>query len=212
MSDALARNRVFVGGISWKADESSLANYFSSYGAVTECKIIMDRNTGKSKGYGFVTFQEADTAERVKQTANFFFLGKNMNVGDAVRKTNETGNGGGVGRGDRNQQGGYQYNQYYNQNYYQQPQGEFQYYQYQPNGMYYPQQPYPYPPYQPQVAYINGGAIPYQFMQDYQQGHPGYAQPGHDAQESSQSEGSNIQPQQQQQQPPASQPAIDQSA
>lgn len=206
MSDALARNRVFVGGISWKADESSLANYFSAYGAVTECKIIMDRNTGKSKGYGFVTFQEADTAERVKQTANFFFLGKNMNVGDAVRKTTDVGAGnGGGGRGDRGNQQGYQYNQYYAQNYYQPPQGEFQYYQYQPNGMYYPQQPYPYP--YPSVGYVNSGAIPYQ---DYQ-GHPGYAQPGHDAQEQSQPEGSNVPPPQQQQQP-ASQPAIDQSA
>jgi RNA recognition motif-containing protein len=63
-----------------QADETSLANFFSSFGPVTECKIIMDRNTGKSKGYGFVTFQEADTAERVKQTANFFFLGKNVCV------------------------------------------------------------------------------------------------------------------------------------
>lgn len=38
----------------------------------------MDKATGKSKGYGFVTFKDADAAEFVKQTANFNFLGKNV--------------------------------------------------------------------------------------------------------------------------------------
>jgi len=80
-------NRVFVGGISWKADETSLANFFSAYGTVIECKIIMDKATGKSKGYGFVTFQDAESANNVKQSSNLYFHGKMMNVGDAVRKS-----------------------------------------------------------------------------------------------------------------------------
>jgi len=84
-------NRVFVGGISWKADESSLANFFSAYGTVVECKIIMDKVTGKSKGYGFVTFQDAESANNVKQSTNLYFLGKTMNVGDAVRKNDALG-------------------------------------------------------------------------------------------------------------------------
>eukprot|EP01112_Ceratiomyxa_fruticulosa_P011775 TRINITY_DN3229_c0_g1_i1.p1 TRINITY_DN3229_c0_g1~~TRINITY_DN3229_c0_g1_i1.p1 ORF type:complete len:230 (+),score=58.83 TRINITY_DN3229_c0_g1_i1:222-911(+) len=87
MGDPLASNKVFVGGISWKADEVSLASYFSNqFGPVLECKIIMDRLTGKSKGYGFVTFQNEDSAKKVKEAANIFFLGKTMNVGDAVRR------------------------------------------------------------------------------------------------------------------------------
>lgn len=65
--DISSANRVFVGGISWKvfykvsdvsaaktlfkADESSLADFFATYGAVLECKIIMDKVTGKSKGF-----------------------------------------------------------------------------------------------------------------------------------------------------------------
>lgn len=61
-----------------QADEIQLENFFSNHGQVLECKIIMDKVTGKSKGYGFVTFQDADAAERVKQTANFQFLGKNV--------------------------------------------------------------------------------------------------------------------------------------
>eukprot|EP01114_Cavostelium_apophysatum_P009813 TRINITY_DN23097_c0_g1_i2.p1 TRINITY_DN23097_c0_g1~~TRINITY_DN23097_c0_g1_i2.p1 ORF type:complete len:177 (-),score=27.40 TRINITY_DN23097_c0_g1_i2:91-621(-) len=78
--------RIFVGGISWKADEQSLTKFFSTFGKVNECKIVMDKNTKKSKGYGFVTFEDPASAEKVKQSNNLYFLGKMMNVGDAVRK------------------------------------------------------------------------------------------------------------------------------
>eukprot|EP01089_Gocevia_fonbrunei_P019212 TRINITY_DN672_c0_g1_i2.p1 TRINITY_DN672_c0_g1~~TRINITY_DN672_c0_g1_i2.p1 ORF type:complete len:245 (-),score=54.92 TRINITY_DN672_c0_g1_i2:231-965(-) len=84
--DGLTHNRVFVGGISWKADETSLKNYFETFGPVIECKIIMDRVTGCSKGYGFVTFADAETSATVKKQSNLYFLGKMMNVGDAYRK------------------------------------------------------------------------------------------------------------------------------
>jgi len=86
-SEKYQDNRVFVGGISWKADEQSLANFFSTYGPIVDCKIIMDKSTGKSKGYGFVTFEDKETAERVKREGNIYFQGKMMNVGEAVRKT-----------------------------------------------------------------------------------------------------------------------------
>jgi len=78
--------RLFVGGISWKADEASLSNFFSSFGKVTECRIIMDKVTGKSKGYAFVSFENPQDAEKVKQSNNLYFLGKMMNVGDAHRR------------------------------------------------------------------------------------------------------------------------------
>jgi len=78
--------RVFVGGISWKADEKSLTDFFTSFGKVSSCKIIMDKITGKSKGYGFITFENEESANLVKQAQKIFFLGKTMNVGDAMRK------------------------------------------------------------------------------------------------------------------------------
>jgi len=87
-------NRIFVGGISWKADEQSLANFFSSYGKVIECRIIMDKVTKKSKGYGFVTFEDSESADKVKNSANLYFLGKMMNVGDAMRKGEGSTSGG----------------------------------------------------------------------------------------------------------------------
>mmetsp|Transcript_11699 Transcript_11699/g.14562 ORF Transcript_11699/g.14562 Transcript_11699/m.14562 type:complete len:204 (-) Transcript_11699:151-762(-) len=86
MSDRTKSCTVFVGGISWKADEDSLKEFFSTYGHVIECKIIVDRDTNKSKGYGFVTFKDAETAEIVKKATDLNFLGKSMNVSNAYRK------------------------------------------------------------------------------------------------------------------------------
>lgn len=84
----LRENSVFVGGISRKVDEACLRNFFSTFGVVTDCKIIMDRQTGKSKGYGFVSFQDRQSAESVKAAPDedLFLLGKCMNTGDAYRK------------------------------------------------------------------------------------------------------------------------------
>jgi len=80
------KNTVFVGGISWKADEEGLRKYFEAFGTVLECKIIFDRATNKSKGYGFLTFATPEDAQRVKEAKDLSFLGKTMNVGEAYHK------------------------------------------------------------------------------------------------------------------------------
>eukprot|EP01118_Nematostelium_gracile_P019695 TRINITY_DN9229_c0_g1_i2.p1 TRINITY_DN9229_c0_g1~~TRINITY_DN9229_c0_g1_i2.p1 ORF type:complete len:211 (+),score=43.88 TRINITY_DN9229_c0_g1_i2:127-759(+) len=146
-------NRVFVGGISWKADESSLANFFSAYGKVVECKIIMDKVTGKSKGYGFVTFEDPQSATIVKQTSNLHFLGKMMNVGDAVRKNDFQST-----ESNRNAQNVQPYQMQYGYN-----QGPAQFY---PSANYYPQQGYGYVPlsyaqyYEPMYVAAQGQSYP----------------------------------------------------
>lgn len=89
--DLFAKFRIFVGGISWKATEHDLAQLFQQFGTVVESKIIYDKVTRKSKGYGFVTFdneQSADNAIQAKQ-ANpmaIALFGKAMDVGPAVRR------------------------------------------------------------------------------------------------------------------------------
>jgi len=155
MTDSEA-GRIFVGGISWKADEESLANFFSSFGKIIECRIIMDKNTKKSKGYGFITFEDPEAAEKVKLSNNLYFLGKMMNVGDAVRKeptsTNATP-GRPQTRGEYS--GGYE--NATNAGYLGQ-RGE--YYQ---QGQYYPQQ---------SQFYSYQGGYPSQYQAMYQQGTP----------------------------------------
>ncbi|MCA9544251.1 MAG: RNA-binding protein, partial [Myxococcales bacterium] len=47
-------NKLFVGGLAWATDDNSLRNAFESFGEVTEAKVILDRETGRSRGFGFV--------------------------------------------------------------------------------------------------------------------------------------------------------------
>lgn len=56
-------NKLFVGGISWDTTEDGLREFFEQVGEVIEVKIIMDRETGRSKGFGFVTMATPELAQ-----------------------------------------------------------------------------------------------------------------------------------------------------
>ncbi|GAA6225155.1 protein boule-like [Lates japonicus] len=79
-------NRIFVGGIDYKVNESDLRHFFSQHGTVKEVKIVIDRS-GMSKGYGFVTFENEEDALKVLHDANgICFKDKKLSIGQAVRK------------------------------------------------------------------------------------------------------------------------------
>ncbi|NXK91335.1 BOLL protein, partial [Formicarius rufipectus] len=79
-------NRVFVGGIDFKTNESDLKKFFAQYGSVREVKIINDR-AGVSKGYGFVTFETQEEAQKILQDAKKLnYKDKKLNIGPAIRK------------------------------------------------------------------------------------------------------------------------------
>ncbi|RIB29066.1 hypothetical protein C2G38_1950864, partial [Gigaspora rosea] len=54
--------RVFVGDLSWKLSDKELRAEFKHFGTVNEALVIRDKNTGRSKGYGFVSFEEPHAA------------------------------------------------------------------------------------------------------------------------------------------------------
>lgn len=57
--------KIFVGGLSWGISEDDLREAFQEFGEIEYCRLVTDRDTGKSKGFGFVTFvndADADTA------------------------------------------------------------------------------------------------------------------------------------------------------
>ena len=56
--------KLFVGSLSWNTTSAELQNAFAVCGEVVEAKVISDRDTGRSRGFGFVTFQDADSATR----------------------------------------------------------------------------------------------------------------------------------------------------
>lgn len=58
------KNKIFIGGLPWSVTSDTLREMFSQYGEITEAIVISDRDTGRSKGFGFVTFTNAEDAQK----------------------------------------------------------------------------------------------------------------------------------------------------
>ncbi|KAH1148458.1 hypothetical protein GYH30_043194 [Glycine max] len=56
--------KVFVGGLAWETQKETMKKYFEQFGEILEAVVITDKATGRSKGYGFVTFREPEAAMR----------------------------------------------------------------------------------------------------------------------------------------------------
>ena len=82
--------KLFVGGLNWNTTEAALLAGFEEYGTVIEAKIITDRDSGKSRGFGFVTFEDMSDAISAKESLDGKdFDGRPINVKDAVDKRRE---------------------------------------------------------------------------------------------------------------------------
>ena len=89
-------NKLFVGGLSFNTTENDVQDAFAAHGTVTEVSIIMDRMTGKSKGFGFVTMSTAEEAEKAIQAMNGKEVdGRNLSVSIARPREERPGGGGG---------------------------------------------------------------------------------------------------------------------
>jgi len=87
--------KLFIGGLSWSTDDDSLRTAFEAYGEVVDAKVVMDRDTGKSRGFGFVTFASADEASAAKSNLNQIELdGREIRVDDASDRDSGGGRGG----------------------------------------------------------------------------------------------------------------------
>ena len=63
-------NKIFVGGLSWGTDSDGLRDACVEYGDVKEARVITDRETGRSRGFGFVTFDSAEGATKAIEGLN----------------------------------------------------------------------------------------------------------------------------------------------
>jgi len=101
-------NRIFAGGLPWEADQNDLQTTFSHFGPVKEAKVIMDKDTGKSRGFGFVTFAtEAEAAAAVQAgSVEMDVGGRSRTV--RIQEANEQPprSGGGPPRDGRSNSGG----------------------------------------------------------------------------------------------------------
>ena len=94
-------NKLFVGSLSWNTDDYGLQTAFERFGKVTDAKVISDRDTGRSRGFGFVTFADPADAQRAMQEMNGAELdGRTLNV-DIAQERRRGGGGGGGGGGGR---------------------------------------------------------------------------------------------------------------
>ncbi|KAL5777227.1 hypothetical protein ACOSP7_010153 [Xanthoceras sorbifolium] len=71
--------KVFVGGLAWETPTEEMRKYFQQFGDILEAVIITDKNTGKSKGYGFVTFRAPESARRACENPNPMIDGRKAN-------------------------------------------------------------------------------------------------------------------------------------
>lgn len=91
---------IYVGNLSFDASESDLREAFESFGEITEVRMIMDKFSGKSKGFGFIEMPSKENAEKAIEELNGKeLLGRPMNVNEAKPKTDRGGRGGGGGGG-----------------------------------------------------------------------------------------------------------------
>jgi len=62
--------RLFVGGLPWAVNDQKLEEVFSAYGKVASAKVIVDKYSGRSKGFGFVEFDNDDDADKAMKALN----------------------------------------------------------------------------------------------------------------------------------------------
>ena len=97
---------IYVSNIPFKTSDSELKELFEEYGEVSSAKIIMDKVTQRSRGFGFVEMPDDTSARQAMSELNGFnFQGKDLSVNEARPKT-DSPRGGGGGYGNRGGGGG----------------------------------------------------------------------------------------------------------
>ena len=97
---------IFVGNLSFNTNEDELRQLFESFGQVDRVSIMTDRDTGRSRGFGFVEMASSEDGEKAISALNGTQVGgRTINVNEARPKT-ERGGGGGFGGGGGRDRGG----------------------------------------------------------------------------------------------------------
>lgn len=91
--------KMYVGNLSFDSTKQDLETFFSQYGTVTDIHLPEDRETGRPRGFGFVTMDSKSAMEDAIQNADGVELGgRNLKVNEAKPREDRGGGGGGRGR------------------------------------------------------------------------------------------------------------------
>jgi cold-inducible RNA-binding protein len=99
--------RLYVGNLPYNTSDSELEALFETYGSVQSAQVIVDRDTGRSKGFGFVEMSSDDAAQAAIDALNGHDInGRELTVNEARPREDRGGGGGGGGRGGGGRGGG----------------------------------------------------------------------------------------------------------
>jgi RNA recognition motif-containing protein len=86
--------KIYVGNLPWSTTEADLRDLFSSFGDVQSAAVITDRETGRSRGFGFVELDERGAEKAIAELDGREFGGRNLRVNEAQEKRRGGGGGG----------------------------------------------------------------------------------------------------------------------
>ncbi len=99
--------KIYVGNLPWSTTSASLEALFSAHGTVQSAEVISDRETGRSRGFGFVEMESDDACQRAIDALNGTEIdGRAITVNEARERAPRTGGGGGYGGGGGGYGGG----------------------------------------------------------------------------------------------------------
>ncbi|QIA08323.1 RNA recognition motif domain-containing protein [Draconibacterium halophilum] len=99
---------IYIGNLPFNLGEEDLREIFEEYGEVASAKIIMDKFTGRSKGFGFVEMEDdAEANKAIEELNNAEVAGRNIKVNESKPRENNNRGGGGGGGYNRGGGGGY---------------------------------------------------------------------------------------------------------
>jgi len=97
--------KIYVGNLSFQTNEDSLRDAFAAHGDVEEVAVITDRDTGRPRGFAFVTMPDSAARAAIEALNGQELDGRTLNVNEARAKTTRGGGGGGGGGGGQRRGG-----------------------------------------------------------------------------------------------------------
>ncbi|MAA75942.1 MAG: RNA-binding protein [Salinisphaeraceae bacterium] len=90
----MSQNKLYVGNFPYSVTEDQLRDLFEPYGEITDLAMIMDRETGRPKGFGFITFAQQQSAEKALELNGNDLGGRPLKVNVATEKGRDDRRGG----------------------------------------------------------------------------------------------------------------------
>ena len=97
----MSQLKIYIGNLNFSSTADSLEQHFSQFGPIADVRVIKDRETGRSRGFGFITFQDEQSVQNSLAANNTEFEGKvlRVNVANDEERRGGAGGGGGFGGG-----------------------------------------------------------------------------------------------------------------